>query len=104
LDFSTLKEKLNPTSGEQAKNPEERNKLLDKLAILGEKEFYNLDNNGAKKEILNTIKELKKIYISNRKREIEQLISQAEKQEDDQRVNELMKELKTLSDEYNLEQ
>jgi DNA primase len=102
LDFNTLKEKLGGASnGEEQDGSENRVKLLDKLAILGEKDFYNLDSDQAKKEILGTVKELKKIYISDRKKEVERLISQAEKQGDSRRVEELMKELKTLSDEYN---
>jgi DNA primase len=105
LDFNTLKEHLGATSNEQGREVSENStELLDKLAILGEKDFYNLDSDQAKKEILGTVKELKKIYISDRKREIERLISQAEKQGDSRRVEDLMKELKTLSDEYNFEQ
>ncbi|MFW5888592.1 MAG: DNA primase [Patescibacteria group bacterium] len=103
-DFNILKEKFGSTSAEQEQDLNRKMKVLDKLAVLGEKDFYNFDNDRAKKEILGIVKELKKIYISTRKKEIEQLISQAEKQGDHGQVESLMKELKTLSDEYSSEE
>ena len=102
MDFNSLKEQLTASFKKEKDGDQEQLRLLDKLGILGEKEFSNLDPDQAKKELLKTIQELKRLYISERKKEIEQLIAQSEREGNKERVEELMRELKTLSEEYGL--
>lgn len=74
-------------------------KLLDKLAVMGDKDFFEMDRAGAKKEIVNIEIALKESYYKARKKELLKLISESEKENDEKRVNDLMQELKRISDE-----
>ncbi len=89
------KEKIDNNKGDQL----EILKLLDKLVLLGDENFYNLDTEKAKAEILRIAKDLKTDYLINRKKELEKLIIQADKEKDEEQVMELIKDLKTLNDE-----
>jgi len=73
---------------------------LDRLAIIGDREFYDLEFEAAKAEAIKIILYLKKNYFLERMREIERLVCQAEKSQEPSRANELMEELKILTDEY----
>ena len=75
--------------------------LLNKLVILSEKNYYNLEEPRAKNEILKILLELKKEYISRRMKEIERTLAEAEKEGEKERVQELMTELNKLSRELN---
>lgn len=70
---------------------------FDKLVILSEKEFFELDNESAKLEAVKLIKELKRNYLVNRRREITALIGQSSGNEEEAAA--LMQELKDLNDE-----
>jgi len=85
----------------ESKNQKENNqlKLLDKLVILGDEEFYNFQEDQAKKELINITLYLKKNYLISRMREIERLISQSEKEKNVDETKELLEEFKVLSDE-----
>jgi len=84
-------------------------KILDKLVLLGDNEFYELDNEKAKEEALRMIIFLKKCSLQRRKMEIEKTILQAEKklahekkeeqEESGRKIQGLIEELKILSDE-----
>jgi hypothetical protein len=74
-------------------------KLLDQLVILGDRDFYDLGSDDAKKEIVKIILYIKDIYFSARKGELEKLIIQAEKDKDEELVKGLIEELKILTDE-----
>lgn len=74
-------------------------KLLDKLALLGDKDFYNYEIEQAKNEIIKIIVHLKKNYLGERREEIKKLIAQAEKEGDEENIKGLMEEFKALSDE-----
>ena len=95
LNFSEFRSYLDNSSEEGSAQLN----LLDKLGILGEKEFSGMEKDQAKKELLRVIQELKRLYITERKKEIEQLIARSEKEGDKEKVEELMKELKNLSEE-----
>ena len=73
--------------------------ILDKLVLLGDKDFYNIDAEQAKQEIIKINLDLKKYYLTNSMKAIEKLIIKSEKEKDGEGVKELMQELKTLSDE-----
>lgn len=71
-------------------------KLLDKLILLGEKDFYNYESAEVKAELINIINELKKSGRQKKIRELQKEISQAEKEG---RLNDLailMADLKNL--------
>lgn len=99
LDFDSFKDFLG-SSGKTVSSPDSQLKLLQRLAILGEKNFYELDAPDAKKETLKLVRELKRAYISERKNEVERLIARAEQEGEEERVKELLKELQILSEEY----
>ncbi len=73
---------------------------LNKLILLGDKEYFEFDYNEAKAEIIRIIIFLKKAFLNKAKKEIEQQIILAEEQKNEQRSLELMEELKKLSDEF----
>ncbi len=74
-------------------------KLLDKLIVLGDRDFFELDKVQAKKEIIRVEVFLKESYYNTRKSELLKLIAESEKDGDEQKVNDLMLELKRISDE-----
>ncbi len=83
--------------GEEEMKNELRN--LEKLALLGDRDFYNYDSEKAKIELTSIIKGLKKIYLLNRRNEIKKMISQGEEEKDEENVKGLFEELKLLNDE-----
>jgi DNA primase len=73
--------------------------FFDKLVILGDEEFYKLDFEQAKNELIKILRLLKKEYLNKRMRELEKLISQSEK-ENLGNIQDLMEEFKNLLSEY----
>jgi DNA primase len=76
-------------------------KLLNKLALLGDKEFFEFDNERAKNEIIKIVAALKKYYLINRRKEINKLIAQAEESGDEEVIKGLMEEFQALTEEIN---
>jgi len=74
-------------------------KLLDKLILLGEKDFYSFDANQAKSEIIKIIVELKKYTCQRKIKKLEKIITLAEKEGRSEDLEILMLELKGLTDE-----
>jgi len=74
-------------------------KLLDKLILLGEKDFYSFDANQAKSEIIKIIVELKKYTCQRKIKKLEKTITLAEKEGRSEDLEILMLELKGLTDE-----
>lgn len=74
-------------------------KLLDKLILLGEKDFYDFEPNEAKSEIIKIIVELKKFGFQAKIKKLEKTIALAEKEGRLEDLNILMAELKNLTDE-----
>lgn len=72
---------------------------LDELVLLGEKEFFQLEAEEARVEIVRLTSWLKKQYLQNRLKDISQLIHQAEAESDLNRLQPLLEEFKFLSDE-----
>ena len=83
---------------EQGENDE---KLLDKLILLGEKDFYDFDAVQAKSELIKIMVELKKYGLQKKIKKMEKTIAQAEKDNRQEDLNVLMTELKSLMDEIN---
>jgi DNA primase len=78
---------------------ETEEKLLDKLILLGEKDFYSFDVSQAKSEIIKIIIELKKYSCQRKIKKLEKIISLAEKEGRGEDLEILMLELKNLTDE-----
>jgi len=74
-------------------------RLLEKIAILGEKDFFDLDSDKAKNEVIKIVIALKESYLSVRKKEIGRLIQELENDGRHEEAGKLMEELKRLSDE-----
>jgi len=71
--------------------------LLDKLVLLGERDFYSFSQEEAKKELVNVITDLKLAYKHNKMKRIQQAIIKAEKAGQTDRLSELMEDLKNLT-------
>jgi DNA primase len=74
-------------------------RLLDKIAILGEKDFFGLESDKAKNEVIKIVIALKESYLSVRKNEISRMIRELEGDGQTAEAIKLMEELKRLSDE-----
>jgi DNA primase len=72
---------------------------LDKVAILGDEEFYNFDFGQAKNQLMNINTELERQYLSKRMKELGRLITEADKDADKDQAQALMQEFKIISDE-----
>ncbi|MFA5131275.1 MAG: DNA primase [Patescibacteria group bacterium] len=78
---------------------ESAEKLLDKLILLGEKDFYSFDAVSAKAEIIKIMVDLKKYGCQKKIKKLEKLIAAAEKEERQADLEILMAELMNLTDE-----
>lgn len=92
LDYDNFREYLE----EQGESDE---KLLDKLILLGEKDFYDFEAGRAKIETIKIIVELKKYGLQKKIKKLEKEISLAEKEDRQADLEVLMIELKTLMEE-----
>jgi len=72
-------------------------KLLDKLILLGEKDFYNYETAAVKAEIINIISELKKYGRQKLINKLQQEIALAEKRGDQTEIDRLMNSLRNLT-------
>jgi len=76
-------------------------KLLDKLALLGEKDFYNFTSPEAQAEIIKIMAELKKFGCQKRLRKLQKAIASAEEGGRNEELQTLMAEIKNLTDQLN---
>ncbi len=74
-------------------------KLINKLVILGDEEFFDLDEAQAKIALINLIAKLKKISLNKKMKEIAKMITIAEKNGKGAELKIFMQEFKMLSDE-----
>lgn len=72
-------------------------KTLDKLVLLGEKDFYDYGVESVKAEIINIIVELKKYSRQRQVHSLQREIAAAESSGDNERLNVLMDELKKIT-------
>jgi DNA primase len=74
-------------------------RLLEKIVILGDRDFYGLEGDKAKNEIIRVIIALKESYLAVRRKEISRLIAQLENEGRVEEAEKLMSELTRLSGE-----
>jgi len=98
-DFSQWLKDINIGTQVNSNINEDQPKMLNRLALLGDEEFYEYDNLKAKNEIIKIISHLKKNYLLKRMKEIESLIREAEDLKDERTLKELLEEFKLLSGE-----
>ena len=73
--------------------------LLDELALLAEKDFFDQDSAAAKAEIIKAVAALKNYYLADRLKQIEKQISESEKAGEKEQVNILLEEFKLMTEE-----
>lgn len=112
INYEQLKLWLKETLGDPETGSEKNNKvgedgrgdssgqiyLLDKLALLGEKDFYEFDYAQAKSELIKTANIVKRHHLAARMKEVERLIARAESEGDKEAAKALMQEFKILAD------
>ncbi|MCK5416777.1 DNA primase [Candidatus Parcubacteria bacterium] len=96
IDYNNFKEWF---INEESNISENQLKSLDKLVLLSDKEFAELDDLRIKEEATKIVGNLKKLYFSNKKKILEKKIMKAEQSGDENQVNKLLDEFKSLSDE-----
>lgn len=74
--------------------------VVNKLVLLGDNEYFELDLDTAKAEMIRIVILLKRSFLSQQMKDLELLIADSEKNKDEDRGLELMEELKLLSDEF----
>lgn len=101
IDYNSLKKLfIDEKEDNNEKVLENQLKSLDRLVLLGDKEFLNIDRQQLKEELYKNIKEIKKLYFSDRMKLVEKKIMEAEKNRNEKEVNKYLEEFKFLSDEY----
>ncbi len=99
FDFSNFRSWLIEEKNKNDEISANQIELLDKLALLGDSEFYDFEPEQAKIEAIKYISALKRSYLLSRMGELEKLIDRYEKEKNSQAVKQLMGEFKMLSDE-----
>ncbi len=77
----------------------EKEKLLEKLTLLGEKEFYNHNFEQAKQVLIQVTNELKKYHFQQKIKSLEKKLTRAEEDNNQAELNQLMLELKNTTEE-----
>ena len=97
-NFKSWLARLEEYNGDETKAANQL-RLLDKLIILGDRDFYDYDDVQAKNEIIKAIIALKRYYLVSRKKEVEKLIAQAEQEKNEEAIGGLMEEFRMLTEE-----
>lgn len=78
---------------------ENQSNIIDRLVLLGDKEFYDIDTEKAKDELITMTINLRVSWLKNRMKIIEKNIQEFERQGDKDSVKENMDEFRMLSEE-----
>jgi DNA primase len=73
---------------------------LNRLVILGDEEYYELEDESARSEAIKLFGLLKKAYLAKRMREVENMIAEAERENDEATIESVMQEFQMLSQEF----
>jgi len=88
-----------PGVGDYDEKKKSQLQLLDRLALLADKDFFDFNQEQARTEIIKIVTILKKNYLISRLKEITKLIAQTEKEGDQSKLKDFMEEFKALSEE-----
>ena len=72
--------------------------ILDRLVLLGEKDFYTYEAENIQPEIIKIISELKKYYLQKRILDASRAMALAEKNGEVDKIDSILEELKRLTD------
>jgi DNA primase len=100
LDYSSFKAWLNNNLG--SPETDGQDKLLDKIAVLGERDYFSLDSGQAKNELIKIISSLRKAHYQRLSSLKEKEIALAEKSGDMAVANRALEELTRLKEEMRL--
>lgn len=78
-------------------NDSESLNLLDKLVLLGDNDYYDIENRVVKNEIIKIISHLRKHHNQNKMKVLEREIANAELNNETDKVNQLMEKMRVLS-------
>lgn len=78
---------------------EEEFNLLDRLVLLGDKDFYAADPKDVREELIRVLGDLEAAYLKNRLAVIARELGVAEEEKDEEKIIVLMEELKYLNQE-----
>jgi len=78
---------------------EEEFNLLDRLVLLGDKDFYATDFKEVREELIRVLGDLEAAYLKNRLAVIARELGAAEEEKNEEKINVLMEELKYLNQE-----
>ena len=91
LDYSGFRENLALETSKAAD-------ILDRLILLGEKDFYSYEAKNVQEEIIKIIIELKKFYLQKQIAAAQKAMAEAEKNGEIDKINKILEELKVLTD------
>ncbi len=91
LDYTGFREYLVSEGGLQAE-------ILDRLVLLGEKDFYSYATENVQAEIIKILVELKKYYLQRQIFAAQKAMAEAEKNGETDKINKILEELKVLTD------
>jgi DNA primase, catalytic core len=91
LDYSGFRADLANETSEAAD-------ILDRLILLGEKDFYSYEEKNVREEIIKIIIELKKYYLQKQIFAAQKAMAEAEKNGEVDKINKILEELKVLTD------
>lgn len=95
-DWIKSQAELNKKGGSESDN---QLNFIERLVILSDKDYSDLEKDQVKKEFVNIIISLKKIYLNKRMKELETYISELEKKGEKERVKALFEDLRSLNEE-----
>lgn len=96
-DYDDFRDYLQKNTHESQGESVSAQACLDKIFLLGERDFYNYDNSQAKGELNDIITELKKYSRQSKIHELQKEISRAEQEGRQEDLTRLMTELKNLT-------
>ena len=103
INYQNFREWLSAQVGQEyftvAQKPNDLPLVLDKIAILGDEELYDIDFTAAKDQLIKIVLVLKKNFLNQRMKEAAKMIEQAEKEKNNVDTQALMEEFKFLSEE-----
>ncbi|MEA3398174.1 MAG: DNA primase [Patescibacteria group bacterium] len=101
FDYNNFKQWITAEENDinSANTKKDQLSILEKLVFLGDREYSGLDVESAKAEIRKISLILKRHYLIARQRELIKMIAEAESVNNNREAEDLMKELKILSDE-----
>jgi len=90
LDYSGFRDFLSENAGAAA--------ILDRLILLGEKDFYSYEAKNIQEELIKVLMELKRYYLQKRILAAQKAMAEAEKTGEIDKINQILEELKILND------